>query len=134
LPALVITQTDSIHQQIEKLLADLRRARRNRPLGAAVGEEAARAAATPRLKVYHIGFDVNGQPEVSMERLVEMITQLVEPGTWDKEFYINGIGNKLVVRHTAAVQRQVQRLLTRELRLQLVPDDHEPAAALGGFH
>jgi hypothetical protein len=59
-----------------------------------------------------------GQPEgelpvIAPEKLMELVTSLIEPTSWDRrpDVYINTAPGRLIVRQTEPVHRQIRELL-----------------------
>ena len=46
---------------------------------------------------------------------MDLITELIEPESWQKQpgVYARAVPGRLVIRHSAAVHRQIQKLLER---------------------
>jgi hypothetical protein len=122
LGCMVLTQTRENHQEIEKLLASLRK------------DGAASASASPSrpmvLHIYKIAPQeaaASGQPadkaakapaktEVSADDVAKIVRELVAPETWDAaggKTYLRAIGDRLIVRATPKVQREISSLLFR---------------------
>ncbi len=122
--SLVCSQTQRVHAEIEKLLADLRKVM---PAGMVSRKEADEKVI---IKVYDASapptFSPKGKEipnpqadEQAAERVrqaVKIIPDLVAPGTWsgkDGPGYIRGMSDRIVVRHTRKVQREVRKLLIK---------------------
>lgn len=144
-----ISQTMHVHAQIEDLLASLRRKLAEPPpaataeqrprdeslelviynLPVASDQDAKQGQAT-ELAIQHTGGFGGGfthGPPIPGEDLVQIITALIEPESWNREdVYIRAVPGRLIVRHNEATQRQVKQLLSRLTVL------HDPLLLEGG--
>ena len=114
--ALVVSQTDPVHDQIEKLFADLRALEREHPhsLGRPkVKKTSSNSAAAPRITVgiYPI-IDGKGPP---LDELVELIREVIGPDQFNENSgtAVRGIAQTIVVRHNHDVQRRVVQTLQK---------------------
>ena len=113
--ALVISQTDLVHDEIDKLLVDLREVERetNRTAGSTNGGKQSKEHRQPQITVavYPI-IEGNGP---SLEDLVELVREVVGQDKWSDESgtAVRGIAKTLVVRHNQSVHRQVQQTLQK---------------------
>lgn len=129
LEALVVSQTSENHQQIERLLAELQRKMATPEVAGAAG---AAPAEKLHLVVYQLKADDEGKPLVSPEDLVEVVRDLIEPKSWhDRDVYLRGVGQTLVVRQKADVHRRIVKLL--EALQAIEPQQQEAAGNPGGF-
>jgi hypothetical protein len=133
---LVCVQTRENHEATEKLLAALRR-----------DGAASAGAGRPRpmvLRIYTIGAQdaPRAQPadkakspakaEVSADDVAKIVRELVAPETWDVaggKAYFRPLGNRLIVRQTPRIHREISSLL---LELGLLTRGSDPFGA-GGF-
>ncbi len=120
LACLICVQTCEVHAEIEKLLASLRR------------DGAASAAAAPArpmvLHIYKIGPTAapTAQPagaaktaasaNVAAEDVAKIVRELVAPESWqasDGKAYLRPLGDRLIVRQTPKVHREITILLDK---------------------
>jgi hypothetical protein len=116
--ALVCVQSEGAHAELAQLLTTLRWAERQHaeqaPPAAAAG------AGELRTKLYKLA--PAAMTDQSTDEIARLLTSRIEPGTWSHEgAFVSAVGNRLIVRQTAAVQQQVTRLL-RALELLAAPE------------
>ncbi len=117
---LVISQTEEVHQEIENLLAQIRKTDEAQADAADEGEGAKppadevvlkdKAGERLHLKVYRLS---TREREEAVE-LAEVIGDLIEPDSWESgdAYYLKPLAGSIIVRHTAATHRKIHRLLT----------------------
>ncbi len=110
--ALVISQTQDVHEQIDSwLFAKLRRARKHELENSPVAAQPYRPVSTRM--VYHLT-PPHDAPPVSAERLVTLIPKLLGKDGWQfrDQVLLEHLEGTLIVQHDQATQRRVQRLLS----------------------
>lgn len=110
--ALLITHTWEGHREIEQLLQQIRKAQRGAPRAGAT----AAAAETEQVEVYWIV----DSSKASAEDITGAIKAVIEAQmkgnvNWDDGMWVRSIGDRVLVRAPASVQRMVRRLCSREL-------------------
>jgi hypothetical protein len=110
--ALVISQTQEVHDEIADLLAMLRETHRQQ-----TGSSAKPASSDPEkmvLRVYDLRISEPKSPAPTPQEVAEVVKSLVQPKSWGQgEAYIRGITGKLVVRQTPSVHREVDKVLKK---------------------
>jgi hypothetical protein len=105
--SLVCSTDRSVHHEIEKLLATIRRMR---PKPAEIQP----AAADRRVVRVYMLAEKNGIPTADGGEVAKLLTETVEPEAWKQpDAYIRPIAGRLMVRQTPAVHRKVKRLLDK---------------------
>ncbi len=131
--ALVCSQSREVHERMEQLLADLRE-RGTRPKPGAKANATA-AQQPPRddeivLRAYVLSADVAIRAKVADEA-AKLVRELVAPDSWtakDTPAFLRVWPDRLVIRQTAKVHRDVQKLLLDlELLLPTGPSQPPPA-------
>jgi len=145
--ALVVCQTDDVHQKLSALLDKMRK-RRQGPKGAgpewkeSVKDGAGKIADLPASEeivvIYHLGIlgprpfgvpvanTVPTQPDLN--ELKKSIVESTGSNRWpEKTTSIRCVGNQLIIRQTEAVHEKIERLLSELLVLGL-----DPSANFGG--
>jgi hypothetical protein len=133
--SLVVSQTDEVHEQIEKLLTMVRKFRQDQlDVEKKDVDAAPKAADSPlRTKVYQVMLpaderlrvitqdkasgakDAYDATQAAVSDLVKLIASTVSPDAWNvKEGrWVRGIPGAIVVRHDAATQLRVKNMLTK---------------------
>lgn len=109
---LVISQTEEVHEEIENLLAQIRKTDAGEAAKPLAEEQAIlkdKAGERVHLKVYRL---IMREREETVE-LADVIADLVEPDSWqaDDAYYIKPLTGSIIVRHTVAAHRKIDRLL-----------------------
>lgn len=122
--ALVCAQSDQAQAEMARLLDTLRSASRQR---AAQDSPAAAAGAAPlRTRLYKL--DHAALTEHCVDDLTRLLTSRIEPASWSREgAFVSAVGNRLIVRQTAAVQQRITQLL-RVLEVLAAPEAGAPAS------
>ena len=109
--ALLISQTEEIHEQIVNLLAELRRVKSQEQQRLELAAKANSESAEHFIKAYPLS--LVGDEQVMIKQLVELLRVSLGPDLWQKDTraLLHSVGSTLVVRHTREVHRAVQRLL-----------------------
>ena len=119
--AFVCLQTDRAHAELELMLAALRAARGKQP-----DEAAAKATNDLHTRVYKLQATALSGHNAG-DDLIRLITDRIEPQSWPRSgAFASAVGDRLIVRQTPAVQRQVIRLL-RKMTLLAPAEAMEPA-------
>ena len=88
------------------------------------GPKEATAEATKRtlpMKVYKLNADLPS------EDFVKVISDLVEPASWNDDTYIHGVPGAIVVKQTPAIQKRVEQML---ITLGAIPDPRKSATSI----
>jgi hypothetical protein len=112
--ALIASCSTEVHQWLDSVLADLRRkAVAGKPANGAESPPLAVANQPLRLLVYNLTTSEDGKAVVSPLELAEVVSELIEPKSWQETegACLRGVGNSLVVRAAPSVHRKIQRLL-----------------------
>lgn len=108
---LAVSQTPANHQQVERLLATIRRQRQESP-----EKPQAEAESTAPLVISY-PLEIEGGEE-AMKAFSLALSEEIEPGSWDGEqHYVRIAGNRLLVKQTPQTQRRVRRWLDQVLQI-----------------
>ncbi len=114
--ALVCLQTPEVHEEIKQLLNHLR---------AGIPPAAQGASATGSstvIRVYHFAKRKKDEDNL-VDRYAAAIKTLIEPATWNGgSASMQIFPDRIVVRHTPAVQRRIQRLLEEMIGAPDIPN------------
>ncbi len=114
--SLVVSQTDEIHCEVERILARLRHALSNQEANPHPKNRADRQEEDCLvLRVYYVDAWVTKVPSTTIDNLVAITRDLVAPQTWSKEARgtIHKFGDAIVIRNRPEVHRELTRLLAR---------------------
>lgn len=121
---LVVSQTEAVHDQVEQLLAKLRALPTyvEPPL---TPPDDADVGAALRLRSYRLTMEFitynDSSPKIA--ELAAFLKDTVEPDTWKVDgVFIKGLSDRIVVNHTARIQRKVKKALM-DLQV-IVPEFH----------
>ena len=110
--ALLISQTEKMHEQIIDLLTEMRRVK---SLEQQRLEKTARAeseSAQHFVEAYSL--ELAGDKPVMMKELLDLVHISLGPEAWqDERALLHPVGSTLVVRHTRRVHRSIRRLLEK---------------------
>jgi hypothetical protein len=140
--ALVLAQTDAVHEEIGQLMTRLRQVRRDQAAGKKAGNVAPENGMV--LRIYRVNLSSDPvkpdsppgdakSPSTSAADVANLIRDLVEPESWKKEpqAYIRAVGDRLVIRHRRDVHRQIDRLIEKLTGAPTSPDNQVPMVGSG---
>jgi hypothetical protein len=107
--ALIIDQSEEVHEQIAELLAKLRAAHRAAK-ESAIAMPAADAGEAIIVRIHRVS-KANGD-DASLDKYIAAIRNVIEPASWQGR-YIGKVPGGIVVRNTQAVQDRITRLIAQ---------------------
>ena len=131
--ALVIDQTDEVHQRIEQLLSDFRglagRLRKMVPRDVAEQENGEYATVVFRLwQPWH------EKARVNEEDLAKLLQEMIEPDSWNQdEVFVRTLPSRLIIRQTRAVHRRIYDALRNLAVLKPLPRQESGGGMMGGM-
>lgn len=113
---LVISQTEEVHKEIQRLYTKLRKtvpAAAKKPLAKPADEDLRTAVYSVPATYTEFGAEEHVNP--SEREVLKLITSIIEPESWRKrdEVYAHSIKERLIIRHTNAVHRKIRELASK---------------------
>ena len=132
-PFLIVAQSEEVHQQLEELLNSLRKGEMR--LADDEGSDPTRHSTNAKGEILFVkNYELVMTTVEETEAIAEILRHLVATRPWNSQdrYFIRASmsGSTIVVRHTAAMHRQIQRLL---IDLEVLATDRGPEAIGGGL-